>query len=133
MQSAGVPSSPSVTITLLTLRLAGVGIYAVLAYSLRQRTPEIGIRKAMGTERAKALLMVKCRGLMPAALGLTAGLGIASVLSQTLAGLFYGINATDPTTHFSVCLFMLSIAAVAAYIPARRATRADPVVPLRDE
>lgn len=133
MQSAGVPSSPSVAITLLTLRPAGVGIYAVMAYSIKLRTQEIGIRKAMGAGRANVLLMVIRQGLMPATLGFTGGLGIALVLSRTLAGLFYGITATDPTTYFSVCMFMLSIVAVVAYIPARQATRADPVVAFRDE
>ena len=73
------------------------------------------------------------RGLMPVALGLRLGLEIALVFSRSLAGLLHGITATDSTIYFSVCMLMLSVAPVAVYIPARRATRVDRVVALRDE
>jgi putative ABC transport system permease protein len=113
--------------------LAGVGMYAVMAYAVGQRTREIGIRMALGARRADVLLMILRQGLLPVVLGLVAGLAIAFVLTRTLRGLLYGITPTDPVTYLSVCALLFGIAAIAAYIPARRATRVDPLVALRYE
>ena len=113
--------------------LAGVGMYGVMAYAVGQRTREIGIRMALGARRADVLLMVLRQGLKPVVLGMAAGLAIAFAFSRTLAGLLYGTNSTDPITYSSVCVILFSIAALAAYVPARRATRVDPLVALRYE
>lgn len=113
--------------------LAAVGMYAVMAYAMGQRTREIGIRMALGARRVDVLLMMLRQGLWPVLLGLAAGLAIALAISRTLAGLLYGITYTDPVTYVSVCSLLLAIAAIAAYIPARRATRIDPLVALRYE
>lgn len=113
--------------------LAAVGMYAVMAYAMGQRTREIGIRMALGARRVDVLLMMMRQGLLPVLLGLAAGLAIALTISRTLAGLLYGVTSTDPVTYVSVCVLLLAIAAIAAYIPARRATRIDPLAALRYE
>jgi putative ABC transport system permease protein len=88
---------------------------------------------ALGARRTDVLLMILRQGLLPVLLGLIAGLGIAFVFSRTLAGLLYGINSADPVTYLSVSALLFSIAAMAAYVPARRAMRVDPMVALRYE
>ena len=119
--------------SLFAVILAAVGMYAVMAYAMRQRTREIGIRMALGARRVDVLLMMLRQALLPVGLGLVAGLAIALAMSRAFAGLLYGITSTDPITYVSVCLLLLAIAAVAAYFPARRATRVDPLVALRYE
>jgi putative ABC transport system permease protein len=113
--------------------LAAVGIYAVMAYSMGQRTREIGIRMALGARRIDVLRMMLRQGLLPVALGLLAGLVIALAVSRTLEGLLFGVTHTDPLTYASVCALLLAIAAIAAWLPARRATKVDPLVVLRYE
>ncbi len=113
--------------------LAAVGMYAVMAYAVGQRTCEIGIRMALGARRVDVLLMMLRQALLPVGLALFAGLAIALAISRTLASLLYGVTSTDPLTYVSVCLLLLTIAAIAAYIPARHATRVDPLVALRYE
>ena len=113
--------------------LAAVGMYAVMAYAMGQRTREIGIRMALGARRVDVLLMMLRQALLPVGLGLLAGLAIALVICRTFAGLLYGVTSADPATYVSVCLLILAVAAVAAYIPARHATRVDPLVALRYE
>ena len=88
---------------------------------------------ALGARRADVLLMVLRQGLIPVVLGMAAGLAIAFAFSRTLAGLLYEITSTDPITYSSVCVLLFSIAALAACVPARRATRVDPLVALRYE
>lgn len=104
-----------------------------MAYAMGQRTREIGIRMALGARRTDVLLMMLCQALVPVGLGLLAGLVIALALSRTFAALLFGVAFTDPVTYVSVCGALLVIAAVAAYIPARHATRVDPLVALRYE
>ena len=113
--------------------LAAVGIYSVMAYAVGQRTREIGIRMALGAQRVEVVLMMLHQALVPVGLGLLAGVAIALVVSRTLAGLLYGVTTTDPGIYLGVCLLLLAIAAVAAYIPARHASRVDPLVALRYE
>jgi len=113
--------------------LAAVGMYAVMAYAVGQRTREIGIRMALGARRVDVLLMMLRQALLPVGLGLLAGVAIALAISRTFARLLYGITSTDPGIYVSVCLLLLAIAAVAAYIPALHATRVDPLVALRYE
>ena len=83
---------------------------------------------ALGARRADVLLMMLRQALLPVGLGLLAGIAIALAISRTFAGLLYGVTFTDPVTYVNVCLLLLAIAAVAAYIPARHATRVDPLV-----
>ena len=113
--------------------LAAVGIYAVMAYAVGQKTREIGIRMALGARRVDVLLMMLHQALLPVGLGLLAGVAIALGISRTFAGILYGVSSTDPGTYVSVCLLLLAIAALAAYIPARHATRVDPLFALRYE
>jgi putative ABC transport system permease protein len=119
--------------TLLALVLASVGIYGVVAYSTAQRTREIAIRMSLGADRVKVLRMVVGRGALLAVLGLGIGLGAVLLLgrlSQGLAGLFYGVSATDPLVLGGTALTLFLVTLVANYIPARRAAKLDPVLGL---
>ena len=118
---------------LLALVLASVGIYGVLAYSVAQRTAEIGIRMALGAQPGEVLRLVLRQGMSLAALGALLGLGSALLLARTAANLLYGVSATDPITYAAITVLLLLVAVLACYIPARRATRIDPVVALRFE
>lgn len=113
--------------------LAAVGIYAVMAYVMGQRTREIGIRMALGARPVDVLLMMLRQALLPVGGGLLAGVAIALAITRTFVALLYGVTSTDPVTYVCVCLLLLAIAAAAAYIPARHATRVDPLVALRYE
>ncbi len=121
----------------VALGLAAVGIYGVMSYAVSQRTQEIGIRMAIGAEASDVLGMVLRRGLALTAGGLLLGLGLglaaALALRQTMAKLLFRIPATDPVTFAGVALLLGAIALLAAYIPARRATRVDPLSALRYE
>jgi ABC-type antimicrobial peptide transport system permease subunit len=117
----------------LAVVLAAVGIYAVMAYAMGQRTREIGIRMALGAQPFNVLLMMLRQALLPVVLGLVAGLAMALAISRAFTGLLYGVTSTDPVSYATVCLLLLTVAAVAAYIPAHRATRVDPLVALRYE
>jgi len=117
----------------LAVVLAAVGMYAVTAYAMGQRTREIGIRMALGAPRVEVLLTMLRQALLPVGLGLFAGLAVALAISRTFAGLLYGVASTDPVTYLCVCLLLLAVAAVAAYIPAHHATRIYPLVALRYE
>jgi putative ABC transport system permease protein len=117
----------------LALILASVGLYGVIAYSVRQRTREIGVRIAFGAPARAVLNLVVRQGILLALAGLGIGLIAAFIITRLVSGLFYGISAADPMTFTGVSVVLIGVAAVASYIPARRATRIDPVVALRDE
>jgi putative ABC transport system permease protein len=113
--------------------LAGIGVYGVVSFVVAQRTSEIGIRMALGAQRADVLWIVMKQGLGMAGVGATAGLFGAWILRQVIAQLVFGISAADPATFLSAAFFLIAFAAVATYVPARRAAKVDPIVALRYE
>jgi len=117
----------------LAVVLVLVGIYGVMAYSVRQRTHEVGVRIAMGAKRGDVLRLVLWRGFKLTAAGLLIGLGASFWLTKFIARFLYGVDATDPLTLISVCLVLVAIALIACLIPGFWATQVDPVVALRYE
>ncbi len=117
----------------LALLLATVGIYGLTAYSVAQRTHEIGLRMALGARRADVLRMLVRRGLVVALVGVALGLPLAFGVSGVLRGLLYGVKASDPMVFVVVPVLLMLAAALASFVPARRATRVDPIVALRHE
>jgi ABC-type antimicrobial peptide transport system permease subunit len=117
----------------LAFVLAGTGIYGVIAYSVSERTSEIGVRVALGARTRDVLGMVLGQGLRLAALGV--GLGLLAALGMTglVARLLYGVSPRDPVTFAAVALLLGAVALVASLIPARRAARVDPLAALRNE
>jgi putative ABC transport system permease protein len=113
------------------LLLAAVGLYGVMAYLVAQRTPEVGIRIALGGRPVDVLRLVVRQGVGIAAAGLAAGLLGALALSRPLARLLYEVPPTDPPTYAGIALLLLLVALAASYVPARRATRIDPIDALR--
>lgn len=113
------------------LLLASVGIYGVIAFSVNQRTQEIGIRMALGAERQNVLRMILRQGMLQLSVGLLAGLLLAFFASRLLAGFLIGIKPQDPATFTLVSLILAAIAFIACWIPARRAMRTDPLVAMR--
>jgi putative ABC transport system permease protein len=117
----------------VALLLSGIGIYGVISYSVAQRTHEIGIRAALGASAGSLLRLIVSRGLVLALIGLVIGVGGALGLTRVMERLLYGVGARDPMTMSSVAVVLAAVAVSACYIPARRATRVDPLVALRYE
>ena len=117
----------------LALCLAAVGIYGVLAYSVTQRTREIGVRMALGAHRPDVLALVLRQGLALSALGIGLGLAGAAATTRYLQAMLFEVTPLDPTTFVAVALLFAAVALLASYIPARRATKVDPLVALRYE
>jgi putative ABC transport system permease protein len=119
--------------SLVALLLATVGIYGVISYSVSRRTHETGIRMALGAESSDVLRLVIGQGMRPVLVGAGLGLAASALLARTLGGLLYGVGATDPATLGAVVAILLAVSLSAIAVPARRATRVDPVVALRSE
>jgi putative ABC transport system permease protein len=120
-------------LSIFALTLACLGLYGVLSFSVAQRTREIGVRMALGAQRKDVLSLVVGRGLKLALLGLALGLIAAFAVTRFVSGLLYGVTPTDPVTFGGVSLLLLLVAGLASWLPARRATKLDPMTVLRHE
>jgi putative ABC transport system permease protein len=117
----------------LAVVLAAIGMYGVISYSVAQRTREIGIRMALGAARASVFRLVIVQGARMATVGIVTGLAASAAITRWMAGFLYGVTPLDPVTFAVVPVLLAGIALVACYVPARRATRVDPVTALRCE
>ena len=117
----------------LALGLAAVGIYGLLAFSVSRRTREIGVRLALGAHPGDVLRLIVGQGMKLVFAGVALGVAGAVALTRVMASLLYGVSATDPATFAAVALLLTLAAALACYVPARRAMRVDPMAALRME
>ena len=141
MRQVYAASLARTSFTLVMLAIAGgmalllglVGIYGVISYAISQRTHEIGIRMALGAQMTDVLRMVIWRGMRLAIAGVAIGLAAALALTRVMKNLLFNVSATDPTTFALIALLLVSVALIASYIPARRATKVDPLLAIRHE
>jgi ABC-type antimicrobial peptide transport system permease subunit len=117
----------------LALILASLGLYGVISYSARQRTREIGVRVAFGARDRDVLRLILGQGLVVAAIGILLGLGASMALTRVVRSFLVGVSATDPITFAGVPVVLLAVAALASYLPAKRASGTHPAIALRDE
>jgi putative ABC transport system permease protein len=124
---------------LLAQQLASIGLFGVLAYAVSQRTREIGIRMALGATQTAVMKMIIKQGMTLAVIGVALGLGVAYVLTKylerwmQLSDMLYGVKPTDPMTYGVTAVLLTLVALIACYLPARRATKVDPMIALRRE
>jgi putative ABC transport system permease protein len=117
----------------LAMLLAAVGIYGVMSYSVSQRISEIGIRMALGANHGDILKMICTQGLRLTVVGLASGLALALAVTRLMSNVLFGVSPTDPLTFFTIVVLLALVALLACYVPARRATRVDPLVALRNQ
>jgi putative ABC transport system permease protein len=117
----------------VALVLASIGVYGVLSYSVSQRTQEIGVRVALGAGRSTIMRLVIGQGLKLALIGVVLGVLGALVVTQYVRTVLYNVTPRDPVIFTSVAVFLIVVAVIASYVPARRATAVDPLVALRGE
>ena len=117
----------------LAVALAAIGLYGVISYAVAQRTHELGIRTALGAKRTDVFTLIVRRGLVLALLGVAIGIPAAVALTRVIASRLFGVTPTDPATLAAAAAMFVCIALLACSIPARRATKVDPMVALRSE
>jgi ABC-type antimicrobial peptide transport system permease subunit len=117
----------------LALLLAGLGLYGLTSYAVIRRRTEIGIRMALGAQRSEVIGLVLRQSLVMTAVGIVLGLAGAAAVTRYLEGMLFGLTPLDPTTFIAVSLIFAAVATLAAFIPARRATKVDPLIALRYE
>jgi putative ABC transport system permease protein len=135
LQRGGNPLFTSMlgSFAILALVLAAIGIYGLIAYSVGQRTHEIGIRMALGASNPDVLRMVLWQGIKMSSIGAAIGLVLALPLPKVFEAMFYGLHLSEPRLYFIVPIVIIAVAMLATYIPARRATRIDPMAALHQE
>ena len=123
----------STALGLLALLLATMGVYSVMTYTISQRTREMGIRIALGAQMRDVLRLIIRHGMRPVLIGIVLGLACAWGLTRLLASFLLGVGTTDPFTFAGIAILLVAVGLMACYLPARRATKADPMVALRLE
>jgi len=118
---------------LLALVLAAIGLYGVVSYAVTQRTREVGIRMALGAQQVHVVSLVVRQGALLTLVGLVIGIAAALGAARLITHLLFGVSATDPITFVGVAVVLAAVAALASYLPARRATKVDPIIALRAE